>query len=68
MLFRITRLTDEENGTIDFEYVFGKRALGKWCYEIIHHDEYQIIDIVPLIWTWKTFEKCITHTISNHWD
>lgn len=64
MLYRIARLIDENTGEVDFEYVFGKRMLGKACYEIIHNDEWGILEITPLIWTWKTFKKCFTHTIS----
>ena len=68
MLYRISVLTNEEYHNIEFEYIFGKRNLGKYCYEIIHDDEFQIVDITPLVWTWKTFKKCITHTISDTYD
>ena len=62
MLYRIDRL--DSNGTRSYEYVCGKRALGKWCYEIVAHDNMEILNIVKLVWTWKAFKVCFSHTIS----
>ena len=62
MLYRIDRL--ESDGTHSYEYVFGKRALGKWCYEIVAHDEMEILNIGKLMWSWKAFKTCFNHTIS----
>lgn len=64
MLYRIDRL--DSNGTRSYEYVCGKRALGKWCYEIVAHDDMEILNIVKLVWTWKAFKVCFSHTISIH--
>ena len=62
MLYRIDRL--DSNGTRSYEYVCGNRALGKWCYEIVAHDDMEILNIVKLVWTWKAFKVCFSHTIS----
>jgi len=62
MLYRIDRL--ESDGTHSYEYVCGKRALGKWCYEIVAHDKMEILNIVKLVWSWKAFKTCFSHTIS----
>ena len=62
MFYRIDRL--EEDGTKSYEYVLGKRNLGKWCYEIIAHDKLEIIDIVKLVPSWKAFKVCRSHLIS----
>lgn len=62
MFYRIERI--EENGIKSYEYVLGKRALGKWCYEIIAHDNMEISDIVKIVPTIKAFKVCLSHTIS----
>ncbi len=62
MLYSIDRL--DSNGTHIYEYVCGNSALGKLCYEIVDHDDMQLLNIVKLVWSWKAFKVCCNHTIS----
>lgn len=63
MLYKIDRL--HPNGEHTYEYVYGKKKLGKRCYEITHTD-IEIFYIAKLTWSHRTLKACITNTISNH--
>lgn len=64
MLYRIDRI-DNETDDKSYEYVCGKRALGKWSYEIVAHDNMRIENIVQIPFSWNAFWVCANHTISS---
>ena len=66
MLYRIDRM--DNNGNKSYEYVCSERTLGKRCYELMAHEEMEILNITKLVWSFKAFKVCFSHTVSNHYN
>ena len=66
MLYRIDRM--DINGNKSYEYVCGKRTLGNRCYELVTHEEMDILHIAKLVWSFKAFKVCLSLTVSNHYN
>lgn len=64
MLYRIDRM--DTDGNKSYEYICGKRILGKRCYELIAHEKMEVLYIAKLVWSFKAFKVCFSHTISSH--